>query len=163
MTVEEAEHASATRLYQNTARVHFDAHAMKDSTAGRRLVYGGHIISLARAMSFNGLENALQVLGWNSGVHANPTFAGDTLYAFSEVLGRTPLPNREEFDALRLRLVAVKNYDPASGEFGIQVDDESGGRTAYHPNVVLDLDYYVLMPNVRVPAAKSSAHASSTG
>lgn len=62
MTIEEAEHATATRLYQNTARVHFDAHYMKESGRGQRLIYGGHIISLAHAMAYNGLENAVRIL-----------------------------------------------------------------------------------------------------
>ena len=31
MTIEESEHAIATRLYQNTAKVHFDAHQAKDT------------------------------------------------------------------------------------------------------------------------------------
>ncbi len=52
VTVEEAEHMLATRLWQNTAKVHFDATARED---GKRLIYGGHVISLARALSFNGL------------------------------------------------------------------------------------------------------------
>jgi len=55
------------------------------------LVYGGHIISLARALSFNGLENALRILAWNAGTHANPTFAGDTLYAQTRVLEKIEL------------------------------------------------------------------------
>src|SRR5262249_33877543 len=57
-TIEEAEHQLATRLYQNTAKVHFDAVLQGESRFGKRLVYGGHIMSLARALSFNGLENA---------------------------------------------------------------------------------------------------------
>jgi len=52
MTVEEAEHQIATRLYQNTAKVHFDAHGQKDSRFGKRLIYGGVVISIARALSF---------------------------------------------------------------------------------------------------------------
>src|SRR6185295_10219795 len=55
MTVEEAEHQMATRLYQNTARVHFNLFAQSKDRFGRRLIYGGHVISLARALSFNGL------------------------------------------------------------------------------------------------------------
>ena len=55
MTIEEAEHMMATRLWQNTAKVHFDVNSRAD---GNRLIYGGHIISLARALSFNGLANA---------------------------------------------------------------------------------------------------------
>jgi 2-methylfumaryl-CoA hydratase len=55
VTVEEAEHMLATRLWQNTAKVHFDATHRAD---GKRLIYGGHVISMARALSFNGLANA---------------------------------------------------------------------------------------------------------
>lgn len=145
MTIEEAEHAMATRLYQNTAKVHFDAHAMQSSRFGRRLMYGGHVISVARALSFNGLQNALGMLAWNGGAHANPTFAGDTLYAWSEVLDAAPL--RDDLGALRLRLVAVKNVDPSVEPVPLRV--EEGGRERYHPAVVLDLDYWVSMPRRR--------------
>ncbi len=145
MTIEEAEHTMATRLYQNTAKVHFDAHAMQASRFGRRLMYGGHVISIARALSFNGLQNALGMLAWNAGSHANPTFAGDTLYAWSEVLDAVPL--RDDLGALRLRLVAVKNLDPSKDPIPLRV--EEGGRERYHPAVVLDLDYWVSMPRHR--------------
>ena len=85
----------ATRLYQNTARVHFDAIAGKDTRFGRRLIYGGHVISLARALSFNGLANGLRVAAINAGSHVTPTFGGDTIYAWSEVLEKAALPSRE--------------------------------------------------------------------
>jgi len=49
VTIEEAEHMLATRLWQNTAKVHFDATFRPD---GQRLIYGGHVISMARALSF---------------------------------------------------------------------------------------------------------------
>ncbi len=145
MTIEEAEHQMATRLFQNTAWVHFDALQTKETRYGRRIIYGGHIISLARAISFDGLENALWMLAWNGATHANPTFAGDTLYAFTDVLERVDL-GRDDVGALRLRLVAVKNQDPRREEVAIQVQDEKTGRQVYNPNVVLDLDYLVLMP-----------------
>src|SRR5262249_62187775 len=86
MTLDEADHTQATRLYQNTAKVHFDLHQMKESRFGRRLVYGGHVISVCYALAGNGLENVLAMAAWNSGTHANPTFAGDTLYAGNDVL-----------------------------------------------------------------------------
>ena len=76
----------STRLYQNTARVHFDAHAGKNTRFGRRLAYGGHVISLARALSFNGLANGFRVAAINGGSHVGPTFGGDTIYAWSEIL-----------------------------------------------------------------------------
>ncbi|TMV86277.1 MaoC family dehydratase, partial [Thioclava sp. BHET1] len=83
ITLDEAEHMLATRLWQNTAKIHFDATQRED---GRQLIYGGHIISLARALSFNGLANAQMIVALNGGSHANPCFAGDTIRAWSEVL-----------------------------------------------------------------------------
>ena len=139
MTIEQAEHQMATRLYQNTAKVHFDQMAAVAGRFGHRLVYGGHIMSVARSLSFNGLENAFRVLAINAGAHCNPTFAGDTVYAYSEVLARHELPGVAKVGALRLRLVATKNR-PAS-DFPLK--GEAGG---YDPNVVLDFDYTVAMP-----------------
>jgi 2-methylfumaryl-CoA hydratase len=144
LTVEDAEHQMATRLYQNNARVHFNDVLQKKSRLGRRIIYGGHIISLCHSISYDGLENAIRVLGFNAGAHANPTVAGDTLFAWSEVLERIDL-GRADAGALRLRLVGVKNSDPREEDVPLRVKDDSG-RESYHPNVVLDLDYTVLMP-----------------
>ena len=69
MTVEEAEHQIATRLYQNTARVHFNQFTEGQGRFGRRLIYGGHVISLARSLSFNGLANAFHFAALNGGRH----------------------------------------------------------------------------------------------
>jgi 2-methylfumaryl-CoA hydratase len=132
VTIEEAEHMVATRLWQNTAKVHFDATFRED---GRRLIYGGHVISMARALSFNGLANAQMIVGLNGGAHANPCFAGDTVRAWSEVLdtAETTAPG---VGAIRLRLVATK------GDAGALRGED--GR--YLPEVLLDLDYWALMP-----------------
>ncbi len=96
ITLEESDHMFSTRLYQNTARVHFDAFAGKNTRFGRRLAYGGHVISLARALSFNGLANGFRVAAINAGSHVAPTFGGDTIYAWSEVLEKASLPGRED-------------------------------------------------------------------
>ena len=146
MTLENAEHASATRLYQNTAKVHFDARAMEQTPGGKRLIYGGHIISVARALNFVGLENAIRILAWNGGAHTNPTFAGDTLYAATEVLEKAELVDNFRAGALRLRLAAYKNQCPNEGDKTLKKKDEAKGREIYLPHVVLDLDYWVLMP-----------------
>src|SRR3990172_1303774 len=85
ITIEDAEHQLATRLYQNNARVHFNDYMQRKSKLGRRIVYGGHIISVTHAISHDGLENVVRVLGFNAGTHANPTVAGDTLFAWTDV------------------------------------------------------------------------------
>jgi len=144
MTLDESDHTLATRLYQNTAKVHFNLHAMKESRFGKRLVYGGHIISVAHALSFNGLQNVLAMAAWNSGAHANPSFAGDTIYAWTDVLAKEPLLDRDDLGALRLRLVAVKNADPMAEEIPLKVDVD--GKQKYDSRVVLELDYWALIP-----------------
>lgn len=133
VTVEEAEHMMATRLWQNTAKVHFDTGSRPD---GRRLIYGGHVISMARTLSFNGLANAQIVAGLNGGTHANPCYAGDTIKTWSEVLDKaeTTTPG---IGALRLRLVATKGGEP----FTLKGEDGK-----YLPHVMLDLDYWALIP-----------------
>ncbi len=55
---------------------------------GRRLIYGGHVISIARALSFNGLADAFHVAAINAGRHAAPLFARRDRLAWSEVLAR---------------------------------------------------------------------------
>ncbi|WIM11350.1 MaoC family dehydratase [Enhydrobacter sp.] len=139
ITLEDSDHMLSTRLYQNTARVHFDAFAGKSTRFGRRLAYGGHVISLARALSFNGLANGFRVAAINAGSHTAPTFGGDTIYAWSEVLECAPLPGRSDVGALRVRTIAAKDC-PCDAWPGKGADGK------YHPAVVLDLDYWLLMP-----------------
>ena len=139
ITVEEAEHMMATRLFQNTARVHFNQFAEGQGRFGRRLVYGGHVISLARALSFNGLANAFTIAAINGGRHVNPLFAGDTVFAWSQVLDKQPLSHRKDAGALRLRLVATKNLPCA-------VFPDKDDKGAYPENVLLDFDYWAILP-----------------
>jgi 2-methylfumaryl-CoA hydratase len=139
VTVEEAEHAMATRLYQNTARVHFNQHVEGQGRFGRRLIYGGHAISLARALSFNGLGNAIHIAAINAGRHVAPLFASDTVYAWSQVLAKAEIADRQDCGALRLRLVAVKNI-PCTD----YPDRNAQGH--YQEAVILDFDYWAILP-----------------
>lgn len=136
-TVEEAEHQIATRLYQNTAKVHFNQHEQAQGRFGKRLIYGGVAISLARSIAFNGLANAAEIIAINAGAHVNPLFAGDTVYAWSEVLERAELS--EGLGALRLRLVATK--DRPCADFPYKGEDGK-----YLPEVILDFDYWAAIP-----------------
>ena len=133
ITIEEAEHMMATRLWQNTAKVHFDATNRDDSN---RLIYGGHVISLGRALSFNGLANAQMIVALNGGTHANPCFAGDTVRAWSEVLDKAEVASG--IGALRLRLVVTK---AGVAPFTLLLDD---GKIS--PDVFLELDTWALIP-----------------
>ena len=139
VTIEEAEHRMATRLYQNTARVHFNTQREREGRYGRCIVYGGHVLSIARALSFNGLGNVLHIAAINGGTHANPSFAGDTIYAWSEVLDKAEIPGHPDLGALRLRLVATR--DRPCEDFPLK--DDLG---KYLPDVLLDFDYWGILP-----------------
>jgi 2-methylfumaryl-CoA hydratase len=110
---------------------------MKGSRFGRRLVYGGHIISVCRALSYDGLENVISIAAINGGSHTNPTFAGDTLYAKSFIVEKIPL--RPDLGAIRIRLLGIKDVAPA---------DIDANNPQLPESVVLDLDYTVLVPRL---------------
>ena len=138
MTVEEAEHMLATRLYHNTAKVHFNQFTEGQGRFGRRIIYGGHVISLARALSFNGLANAFHVAAINGGRHVAPLFAGATVFAWSEVKETAEIEGRSDIGALRLVTTATKDLPCA----------EHPGRTedGFADGVILELDYWAVLP-----------------
>ena len=138
MTVEEAEHQLATRLFQNTAKVHFNQFEEARGRFGRRLIYGGHVISLARALSFNGLQNAFHVAAINGGRHVAPLFAGGTVFTWSEILDKAEIPGRSDIGALRILMRATR--DMGCAEFPTQE------ARAEVPGVILEFDYWAVMP-----------------
>ena len=95
-------------------------------------------MSLARALSFNGLANAFHIAAINGGRHVAPLFAGKTVFAWSEVLDCAELPGRSDVGALRLRTIATKDK-PCAG-FPATAGEHAD------PAVILDLDYWVLVP-----------------
>ncbi len=139
ITVDATEHTMATNLYQNNAKVHFDHHMMLQGPMQQRLVYGGHVISLCRSIAFNGLGNAMWIYAINSGAHANPVFAGDTIYCYT-VVKEVIEHERRDIGLLRLQSVGLKNMSPTDVESPKDADGK------YLPNVVLDLDYTVIIP-----------------
>ena len=132
-TIEEAEHQIATRLYQNNARVHFNQHVEKDGRFGKRIIYGGYIISLARAISCNGFANTLKIAAIHSGKHSAPTFSGDTIYAWSKVLDKEIIS--ENIGSLKIQTLASKN------DSNMFFPEEK-----LPENIVLDIIYSILIP-----------------
>jgi len=79
---------------------------------GRRLVYGGHVISLCRALSHDGLENAFAVAAIHGGAHSNPTFAGDTIYC-RHVSPRARRSRDATTWSVAARMIGAKNVELA--------------------------------------------------
>ncbi|MCL0075203.1 MaoC family dehydratase, partial [Thermodesulfovibrionales bacterium] len=139
ITIDNSDHTLAAKLYQNNAKIHFNAHMMQKSPMRERLIYGGHIISLCRSISFNGLGNAMWLYGINAGTHANPTFAGDTIYCYS-IIKELIAPKRDDVGLMKVQTIGLKNMTPE--EIETPFDEHS----KYHANVVLNLDYTLIVP-----------------
>lgn len=133
VTLEEAEHMMATRLWQNNSKVHFDQTIRKDK---KRLIYGGHIISIGRSLSFNGLENAQIMIAINGGTHAGPAFSGDTIFAKSQIVDKFENVN-ETIGAIRIILIVAKKGDNDKNNFYQDIKDSS---------ILLKFDYWALIP-----------------
>ena len=127
----------ATKLYQNNAKVHFNQFVEKTGRFGKRIVYGGHVISLTRAISFNGLSNAFKVIGINGGTHASPCFAGTTVFAWSKIIDKIEIS--DSLGAMRIVTNGIGDAHPNQ----FQGKDEKG---KFNKNVLLSLDYWVLIP-----------------
>ena len=91
-------------------------------------------------LSFNGLNNAFRILAINGGKHIAPTVAGDTIYAWTEILDKKELSNNPGVGVLRLKTIGVKNH--LCKEFPLY----KNGDVEYNSNVVLEIDYSVLIP-----------------
>ena len=137
ITVEEAEHMMATKLYQNNAKVHFNHFVEKGGRFGKRIVYGGHVISLTRSISFNGLSNAFKIIAINGGTHASPCFAGKTVFAWSKIIEKVDVS--DTLGALRIRTNGLGDAQP----YQFQHQDQNG---KFNSDVLLSLDYWALVP-----------------
>lgn len=94
-TISDTEHMAWTSMVMNTAQLHFNQ-AMCDESPktyfdGRRVVYGGIVFAFVVGLaSGETSENALGELSFDNGKHLHPVFAGDTLFAESQVLEARP-------------------------------------------------------------------------
>jgi len=74
------------RLTQNLAMTHTDADR---SVYGKRLVYGGHTISMAAAQLSRAIPDLVTLLGWYHCDHTSPVFEGDVLTTSYTLLEQT--------------------------------------------------------------------------
>ena len=88
-TVLESDNHLFTLLTLNTHPLHFDAEYAKASEFGRNLVVSTYTLALLIGMSVTDCsQKAIANLGMDEVRFSGPVFAGDTLYAESEVLSK---------------------------------------------------------------------------
>ncbi|XOV83018.1 MAG: MaoC family dehydratase [bacterium] len=116
-TMCEQDNVGITLQVLNTAEGHFNEHLMQQNAMGRdgwnsRLQFGGVTISMIIGLSMQDTgENALKELSLDAIRLKNPVFHGDTLYAYTEVLGK------EEGDRDNAGIVHFKHW-------GVNQDDK---------------------------------------
>jgi itaconyl-CoA hydratase len=94
-TMEMLENVLITNLVLNTAQVHFNEDAV-ERLGGQphRIVFGGVTASLVIGLAMQDTgENALEETGLDQVRFRVPVMHGDTLYAFTEVLGKNDSPD----------------------------------------------------------------------
>jgi acyl dehydratase len=94
------------RLTLNLAMAHTDATA---NASGRRLVYGGHTISVAAAHATRAIEALATILAWERADHLGPVFEGDVLRTELCVESATPLDGGGGLAGLRAVVSAVRD------------------------------------------------------
>lgn len=101
------------RATLNLAATHTDPGA---SAYGRRLVYGGHTISIAGAHATRALPDLVTIVAWRSCDHTGPVFEGDVLHTELHV---EAVHARDGYQLIDLRAVvhacpAADSGDPAA-------------------------------------------------
>lgn len=112
-TITETENTWFTLLTMNKHPLHFDAEYAKHSEFGRCIVASPFTVSLIVGMSVSDVsQKAIANLGWTDIKLTHPVFAGDTLYAESEVLGMRESKSRADAGIVSVRSIG-KNQDGA--------------------------------------------------
>ena len=103
-TITETENTWFTLLTMNKHPLHFDAEYAKHSEFGRCLVASPFTVSLIVGMSVSDVsQKAIANLGWTDIKLTHPVFAGDTLYAESEVLSKRESKSRADAGIVSVR------------------------------------------------------------
>lgn len=120
-TVLEADNTWITLLTMNTHQVHFDSHYTGKTEFKRPLMNSLVTIAIVTGMSVHSTsQNAVANLGWDKVRLTNPVFAGDTLYAESEIIAKRESASRPTQGLVSVHTIGTK-VDGQTGETGIKV------------------------------------------
>ena len=101
-----------TLMTMNTNPLHFDEHYASQSQHGRCLVNGTLVFAVAVGLSVKDVsEKAIANLEYEKVVHLAPTFHGDTIYAESTILEKTPSRSKPDRGIVYLETRARNQRD----------------------------------------------------
>jgi len=115
------EHIHLTAILDNTSQVHCNQFLIdqnpKQYVGGRLIIFGGIPFVLCLGLSCPDVgDNALGDLLYKTGRHTAPLFAGDTVFAATEILGKRDYPGRTDVGVLATRLLGHKFERVKDGE-----------------------------------------------
>ncbi len=107
-TVTDADNTQFTLLTNNTNQIHFNEHYAKTTEFGRTLVNSAFTLSVVAGLAVVDTSENGFALGWDEISLPNPLFAGDTLYAESEVLESRASRSRPGWGLVKVRQRGIK-------------------------------------------------------
>jgi 2-methylfumaryl-CoA hydratase len=107
------EHIHLTAVLDNTSQVHCNQFMIDRDperyAGGKLIIFGGIPFTLCLGLSCPDVgDNALGDLIYTTGRHTAPLFAGDTVFAATEILGARDHPDRPDLGILETRLLGHK-------------------------------------------------------
>jgi acyl dehydratase len=108
-TISEADNTWFTLLTMNKHPLHFDAEYAAKSEFGKPLVNSTFTLAVVAGMSVSDTsQKAIANLGWTDIKLSAPVFAGDTIYAESEVLDKRESKSRPTQGVVNIRTIGKK-------------------------------------------------------
>ncbi len=100
-----SEHVALTAMLDNTSQVHCNQFMIDQNperyVGGQLIVFGGIPFNLCLGLSCPDIaDNALTDIIYRSGRHTAPLFAGDTVFASTEIRGKRDWPERPDLGVL---------------------------------------------------------------
>ncbi|MCZ6781903.1 MAG: MaoC family dehydratase [Proteobacteria bacterium] len=122
------EHIMLTGILDNTSQVHCNQQMIdldpEQYVGGKLIIFGGIPFVLCLGISGPDVsDNALGEVAYPTGTHTAPLFAGDTVYAATEILAKRDYPGRPDLGLVETRLLGHK-FERAEGE---KSDDAPAG------------------------------------
>ena len=110
-SITETDNTWFTLLTMNTHPMHFDEEYAKASEFGKCIVCSPLTVALMVGMSVSDVsQKAIANLGWTDIVLTHPLFAGDTLYAASEVTGKRESTSRPGAGIVTVQTVGTNQH-----------------------------------------------------
>lgn len=107
-TITDTDNTQFTLLTNNTNQIHFNENYAKGTEFGRTLVNSAFTLAVVAGLAVVDTSENGFALGWGEVSLPNPLFAGDTLYADSEVLEARASRSRPGWGIVTVRQRGIK-------------------------------------------------------